>query len=251
MGIQVIKNSSEEIKQHLLESPKFYYSGGSKNILTDEASQSIKDGLEKIKDPYESRKFVKDKLSKFFKNTYKEETVISFGGEKGIRASIGDTRTTINLEASSFYDADSIRGIWSTIILYSLDLVLGLTTEVSWILTTVVAAVGISADTQAIAEARNMYNYRWAPLYGEVYYDDYYKGLGWYDRACSVTRQVFEHGWGYYFDENAIGHQEIVDSSYAKLTEYSPHWWDDSWMEAKAYNQWYYQLPYYYEDWND
>ena len=243
--------SNDNLKQKLLNNPVFIYSEGSENILTDEASKSIKDGLKKIIDPYEGRKFVKEKLAEYFKDTYTESSIITSGDNSSIRSSIGDTRTLLSFEVSGLYDADDTAGLWYIIITAVLDLIFSFDTAVSWILTTVEAAVGITADTQELAQAKNMYNFRWAPMLGEVYYDDYYTGLGWYDHACSVTRQIFEHGWGYYFDQYSMAHQATVDNFFAKSTEYAPHFWNSSWMEAKAYNQWYYQLPYYYEDWND
>jgi hypothetical protein len=133
-----------------------------------------------------------------------------------------------------------------------LNLVLGLTTSVGSVLYSIVATfVGVVADTSKSATATLYYSYRYIPIYGEVYYDDYYDGLGWYDHAVSVARQTFGHYWGTLIGTDNIQRQATYDNPNPRLTQLAPHWINEPWIAAKAYNQWYYGLPYYYEDWND
>ncbi|WP_127588739.1 hypothetical protein [Paenibacillus koleovorans] len=169
----------------------------------------------------------------YFEETVKKHTVeyvkylnySDIGTNKfGLLASPGDTRSSVSYSNSGLYSANSISGIWFNIINSTLSLVLGIYTYVSSILYGVANLFyAVSADTTEQASAQNYYSYRYITYQGEVFVDHIFTPDDWETLAYSHSREIYEHGWGYFIDTNGLAHQSTIDFPTPKAAQMAPY----------------------------
>ena len=223
--------------------PKTFSSEKAAGLLTDEesarvkaivASGSIKD-LDKILDAY-------------FQNCVHESVYV-----EATRRAIteGTTRYTRSYENSGIFTYQRKHGIWKAIASATISTVLGKIKTVGDILSYTYSVIsGYEPDYEKQAEAKTMYSYRYIRDRGQVYYNDG-EATAYYTRAEAVSREKYQHEYGYYIDSQGYARQHTRDYSGSIETLDAPHRGNQTWLKNKAYNQWRYDLPSYYEDWND
>jgi hypothetical protein len=152
--------------------------------------------------------------------------------DMGIMANVGDTRSSIAYSNSGLFSASSTKGIWINIINSSISLVLGLSTFVGSILYGVANLfVAVTPDTSEQAEAKNYYSYRYITYIGDVFKDNQLVPDDWVSLAYSHSREVYEHGWGYFVDTQGFAHQSTIDFPYPKTAQWAPY---SSYSEIEA-----------------
>ena len=212
-------------------------------ILTDEASARIKRIIQEqgIVD-------IDTLLEPFFRNCIREDEVI-IGNARS--ASVGDSRYKVTYDNSGIFTYKSKGGIWNAIKSATISTLLGEIKTVGTILSFTYSVIGgYSPNYEAEATAKTQYSYRYIQEAGQVYYNNG-SALAYTTRAEVVSRETYQHEYGYYIDTTGKAHSHTRDfSKYAKY-EPAPHAGLMTWIKDKAVYQWKNDLPSYYEDWND
>lgn len=220
--------------------------------LTDTLSEQIKEDLKKM-DRTEGAKYLKSMMQQYTENYQSSaNNNLSYSNSRQSSPKIGDTSHTVSYANSGKTKASNVKGIWINIINGTLSLILGLTTLVGSILYTVASTFASTAAvaTDKNAEAENFYSYRYIEYTGLVYNYSLFVGSEWMPYAVSTSREIYEHGWGFFTDEYGIGRQGTVDFPNPKKQQFAPHYGGAA-IEQLAYEKYDLGIPYiYYEDWN-
>lgn len=221
--------------------PKEFSSEAEAGILTDEASAKVKQMIKEqgIID-------IDSVLAPYFKNCLREE---GYAEPTPRATSVGSTRYRRTFDNSGIFNYRTKRGIWNNIASATISTVLGEVKKVGTILSFAYSVIGDSVPNYSKeAEAKTQYSYRYIEDRGEVYYLDY--TYAYRTRAMAVSREKYQHEYGYYIDSQGRAKSHTRDFSGSIENRNAPHKGKATWLKNKAYNQWRYDLPSYYEDWN-
>lgn len=192
-----------------------------KKELTDDLLLEMKENMKSM-NPIQSAIYFEEMMEKHTLNYTK--IIPSDSSNQRLMNSVGDSRYTLSYSNSGIYNASSTTGKFLTIANTSISLVLGLTTYVGSILYGVVnLLVSFIPDVDKQAQAKNMYSYRYITYNGDIYMAAFPSGYHWVTHAISTSRQVYEHGWGYFIDSNGFARQSTIDFPNAKHTQWAAH----------------------------
>ena len=163
----------------------------------------------------------------------------------------GTTSYARSYENSGLFTYQRKYGIWKSIANTTISTALGTIKTVGSILSYAYSVIsGYEPDYEKQAEAKTLYSYRYIRDKGKVFYHNG-ESAAYHTRAEAVSREKYQHEYGYYIDIQAYAHQHTRDYTGSIETLNAPHKGNSTWLKSKAYNQWYNGLPSYYEDWNN
>lgn len=221
--------------------PEEFSSEAEAGILTDEASAKIK---QMIKD--QGIIDLDSVLAPYFKNCIREDGYVE---PTPLATEVGATRYRRTYDNSGIITYKQKNGIWNAIASATISTILGEIKTVGKILSFAYSAIGgYTPDYTREATAKTQYSYRYIEDRGEVYYLDY--TYAYRTRAMAVSREKYQHEYGYYIDSTGRARSHTRDYAGSVENLNAPHKGNSTWLKNKAYNQWLYSLPSYYEDWN-
>lgn len=226
-------------------SPAEFVAEKEAHILTDEASAAIKRQLQVDKNAD-----VDKLLAPYFQNCERREV---YRDDVQRAVSEGATRYRELYSTSKIFTYKKKSGIWNAIANATISTILGEVKSVGKILSYAYSVIsGYAPDYEAEAEAKTQYSYRYIECRGEVYCLDAATNTYKYGTyAVSVSREKYQHEYGYYAD--VTGHNRSHTRDYPKSIETlnAPHRGDAAWLKNRAKTRWQNDQPAYYEDWND
>lgn len=221
-------------------------------ILTEEASNEIKRLIQQ-----QGLTNIESLLGRYFNHLVKDgfyddsaNTDRAANSKSGSDTPIvpeGTTKYTVEYDNTGIFTYRSRGGIYSSIVNATISMYLGEIENIGSILSWVYSVLsGIGPNVEQQASAKTMYSYRYVVEKGWVYYCDW--TYDYYPRATVVSRDICEHYWGQYVDNEGFARQSTRDLGIRGHNN-AQHRGNATWIKNKAKAQWQSALPHYYEDW--